>query len=110
MQGMNAHTGKWLIGSEHLAQSIKRLFNTRKRSLFGRRSVHGALNDLLERGATEENMAYFANEIAEALDRFEPRAELKRACLKAVKAPDATLIQLDVWDLENNQALRLEIN
>lgn len=77
MAGMDRNTGRSIEGSTHIAQSLAVLFTTRIGTRLERRAVGSVGPELQDRPANAETVLDFYVAIAEAIDAYEPRVELK---------------------------------
>lgn len=77
MLGMNENTGAPLEGLAHLKQSIADILNTRIGTRVMRRDYGSDLPNLVDRPMNDELGVDMYIAIADALDRWEPRLELR---------------------------------
>lgn len=76
--GMSNRTGKILIGWDHVAQSIARLFKTRFHERVLRRWLGSFVPHLLGELATRENVVRYFSAISTAIDLWEPCFRVER--------------------------------
>jgi phage baseplate assembly protein W len=76
--GMNAHTGKIMIGWDHVIQSIAKIFVTRYHERVLRRSVGCLIPHLLGDNATPYTITRFYGAIITAIDLWEPNYRIQR--------------------------------
>lgn len=105
--GMNAHTGKALSGQDHLIQSIGDILSTPIGTRVMRREYGSALFEKIDRPMTPELLVDIYADVAEALDRWEPRFELKHVRVAAAEAGWFTLDLKGRW-LRTGETLTLE--
>lgn len=86
MRGMNSSNGRALEGKDHLRQSIKDIFNTRIGSRVMLRDYGSDLPNLIDRTANEQLPVDFYVAIADALQKWEPRIELRECSMTIVGA------------------------
>ncbi|MFK3649291.1 GPW/gp25 family protein [Lysobacter enzymogenes] len=95
MKGMDASTGRWIDGTEHLRQSIADILMTPIGSRVMRRDYGSLLPELIDQpfnGATRMKL-YGAT--ATALMRWEPRLRLTRIDLAPGAEPGAFTLSLE---------------
>ena len=105
--GMNAHTGKSLSGQDHLIQSIGDILSTPIGTRVMRREYGSALFEKIDRPITPELLVDIYADVAEALDRWEPRFKLAQVRVAAAEAGRLTLDLKGRW-LRNGEMLTLE--
>jgi phage baseplate assembly protein W len=79
--GMDRHTGKPLAIEPHLRQSIADVVTTPQGSRVMLRDYGSGLRSLVDSPMSPQNVGRVANEVAEALDRWEPRFVIDRVGL-----------------------------
>lgn len=82
MAGMNRRTGRWLVGWEHVQQSLEVIFSTMIGSRIMRRSFGSAVPALLGRPINRATVLRFATAIILAVELWEPRFRIKRITFK----------------------------
>ena len=80
-QGMNAQTGRRLTGLDHLKQSIANILHTRIGSRVMRRTFGSNLFERIDQPQNDLTRVGIIADIAEALDKWEPRFSLKQVKL-----------------------------
>ena len=93
MLGTNVDTGAALEGIDHMMQSIRDILTTPIGSRVMRRDYGSRLFELLDHPTEPGIEVEIYAGVAEALDRWEPRFELKRV---SVVSADAGHITLDI--------------
>lgn len=81
MAGMNRQTGKPLDGWQHVSQSIGDILSTPIGTRVMRRDYGSRLFELVDRPMNEATVMEATIAVAEALDRWEPRFELRRVMI-----------------------------
>jgi len=76
--GMDRETGRYRAGWEHVAQSLADILSTPRLSRVLRRWYGADTTKLIDAPMTQSTLTQVYVEIAEALDRHEPRFELRR--------------------------------
>ena len=79
--GMNRETGRLLAGVDHLKQSIADIIHTRIGSRVMRREFGSALFERVDRPQMDAIKVGIIADVAEALERWEPRLKLIRVQL-----------------------------
>ena len=80
--GLSEKTGGALLGVAHLEQSIKNIFDTELKSRCKRRDYGSTLWDRIDNKSTKNNLLSIYAELAEIIDKWEPRFNLKKLHLK----------------------------
>jgi phage baseplate assembly protein W len=91
MRGMSRTTGAYLDDSEHLKQSIVDILTTPVGSRVMRREYGSNLFYLVDRPVNREFVQQIYAAVAEAIDRWEPRLQLKKVTVDEVKDGRITL-------------------
>ncbi len=76
MPGMDRHTGRSLDGWPHVAQSINDILTTRIATRVQRRPYGSNLPNQIDKPLNEDTLMNLYVEIADALDKWEPRVQL----------------------------------
>lgn len=92
--GMDAATGRDLIGINHLRQSIEDILGTPIGTRVMRRDYGSRLPDLIDSPMGSELTVEIFAATAEALDRWEPRFKLSRVQVTEAVAGHLTI---DLW-------------
>lgn len=82
-QGMNRETGRLLTGIDHLKQSIADIIFTRIASRVMRRKFGSRLFERIDQPQNHLTRVGIIADIAEAIDKWEPRFSLKRVQMAA---------------------------
>lgn len=112
MSGMNAQTGHWIGGLEHLKQSIRDILATPLITRVMRRPYGSRLFDMVDAPLNRRAITAIHAATADALYRYEPRFLLKQITLTAVDAAhvDMTVHGLYLYDNGmNTLSLTVEI-
>jgi phage baseplate assembly protein W len=91
MQGMSRITGKYLDDSEHLKQSSVDILTTPIGSRVMRREYGSNLFYLVDRPVNRDFLQQIYAAVAEALERWEPRLQLKKVSVDEVRDGRITL-------------------
>jgi phage baseplate assembly protein W len=91
MRGMSRTTGIYLDDLEHLKQSIIDILTTPVGSRVMRREYGSNLFYLVDRPVNREFLQQIYAAVAEALERWEPRFDLKKVTVDEVKDGRITL-------------------
>jgi phage baseplate assembly protein W len=91
MKGMSRTTGKYLNDLEHLKQSIVDILTTPIGSRVMRREYGSNLFYLVDRPINKEFLQQIYAAVAEALERWEPRLQLKKVTVNEVRDGRITL-------------------
>jgi phage baseplate assembly protein W len=86
MSGMNAKTGRWIDGIEHLKQSIRDILSTPLITRVMRRPYGSRLFDIVDAPMNCHTLAAIHSATAVALTRYEPRFRLQRVSVDQVTA------------------------
>lgn len=78
MNGIDKNTGQSLGGLEHLRQSIMDILTTPLGTRVMRRHYGSKLFDLIDAPLNGDTVLFLYAAIAEALDKWEPRLQVKR--------------------------------
>lgn len=105
MTGMCRHTGRRLDGWDHIKQSLEVLFTTRLGTRLERRPFGSAVPELQDRPTTPETVADYFVAVAEAIDQYEPRVELRGFQLIEGDENGQAVVVAEVFD-RNTQSLR----
>lgn len=98
MRGMNAATGRWVCGHDHLYQSIGKIVSTPLASCLKRRNFGSELHDLIDQPANGAMRTRLYAAVATALMRWEPRLTLTRVLLVGDEAtPGALYLEIEGW-------------
>lgn len=81
MAGMNRLTGRPLDGWQHVSQSIGDILSTPIGTRVMRRDYGSRLAELIDRPMNEATVMEATIAVAEALDRWEPRFQLRRVMI-----------------------------
>lgn len=76
--GMNAETGRWMTGIEHLSQSVGKIVSTTMGSRVQRRSFGSKIPDLIDQPGHQATLLRLYTMAATAVMRWEPRVQVKR--------------------------------
>lgn len=79
--GMDVNTGKTLTGIEHLQQSLRNIIQTPKFQRVMRRDYGSDIYAMIDAKSTQNNLLKIYAELAESIDKWEPRFNLKRIVL-----------------------------
>jgi len=107
MQGMSISSGKALSGTEHLIQSIEDVLSTPIGTRVMRRDYGSRLPELIDAPLNESTTIEIYAATAVALKRWLPVIRLSRAFV-AQMSRGAMVLDLDVYDKERQQMLKLE--
>jgi phage baseplate assembly protein W len=91
MRGMSRTTGAYLDDLEHLKQSIVDILTTPVGSRVMRREYGSNLFYLVDRPVNREFVQQIYAAVAEAIERWEPRFDLKKVTVDEVKGGHITL-------------------
>jgi phage baseplate assembly protein W len=91
MQGMSRTTGGYLNDLEHLKQSIVDILTTPVGSRVMRREYGSNLFYLVDRPVNREFLQRIYAAVAEAIERWEPRFDLKKITVNEIKDGRITL-------------------
>ena len=91
MRGMSRTTGKYLDDLEHLKQSIVDILTTPIGSRVMRREYGSNLFYLVDRPVNRDFVQQIYAAVAEALERWEPRLNLKKVTVDEVRDGRITL-------------------
>jgi phage baseplate assembly protein W len=91
MKGMSRENGKYLDDLEHLKQSIVDILTTPIGSRIMRREYGSNLFYLVDRPINREFLQQIYAAVAEALERWEPRLQLKKVTVDEIKDGRITL-------------------
>jgi phage baseplate assembly protein W len=91
MKGMSRTTGKYLDDLEHLKQSIVDILTTPIGSRVMRREYGSNLFYLVDQPINRDFLQQIYAAVAEALERWEPRLNLKKVTVDEVKDSRITL-------------------
>jgi phage baseplate assembly protein W len=91
MKGMSRENGKYLNDLEHLKQSIGDILTTPIGSRVMRREYGSNLFYLVDRPVNRDFLQQIYAAVAEALERWEPRLNLKKVTVDEVKDGRITL-------------------
>lgn len=83
LTGMDRDTGAELSGVEHLRQSVADILTTPIGSRVLRRDYGSGLYDLIDRPFNDETRVLMVSEVAQALNRWEPRLRSVRVEISA---------------------------
>ena len=87
--GMDKATGGRIEGIEHLYQSVATILTTPIGSRVMRRDFGSRLYDLLDKNITQSLKMQMFAETIEALNKWEPRLDVKRVFIDPVSEDDA---------------------
>jgi phage baseplate assembly protein W len=76
--GMNAETGRWMTGIEHLSQSVVKVLTTTIGSRTQRRPFGSKVPDLIDQPGHQATLLRLYAMSATAVMRWEPRVRVKR--------------------------------
>lgn len=109
MIGMNARTGRTVVDSQHLAQSIADVLTTPIGSRVMRREYGSQLVDLIDwpLNSSTRLQAYAAT--AMALMRWEPRIRLSRVQLNLGDVAGQAILDLEGTIADSNEPLSLRV-
>jgi phage baseplate assembly protein W len=91
MKGMNRTSGKYLDDLDHLKQSIVDILTTPIGSRVMRREYGSNLFYLVDKPVNREFLQQIYAAVAEALERWEPRLQLKKVSVDEVRDGRITL-------------------
>jgi phage baseplate assembly protein W len=91
MRGMSRTTGAYLDDLEHLKQSIVDILTTPVGSRVMRREYGSNLFYLVDRPVNREFVQQIYAAVAEAIERWEPRFDLKKITVEEIKGGHITL-------------------
>lgn len=107
MQGVNAKTGKRLVGNDHLRQSVIDILSTPKNSRVLLRDYGSDLPDLIDNPQDESTRVRIVGATASALARWEPRLTVKR--VQVVREGDGVFdLTIEGINKETGQPVTLE--
>lgn len=110
MRGMNASSGRWIAGDEHLRQSIARIISTPLASCLSRRSFGSELPDLIDAPVNGALRTRLYAAIATALMRWEPRITLTRVTLILTNADRGELcLDIEGWLADSGQPANMRV-
>ena len=108
MNGIDATTGKRLIGVAHLKASIRDILTTRIGTRVMRRDFGSRLPELVDNPTGELLKVELFAATAEALVKWEPRFRLDRVYLESATEDGRIVLALEGRILVNNEPVRLE--
>lgn len=82
MPGMDRHTGRWLSGRDHIAQSVDVILTTPIGSRVERRPFGAEDRYLIDRPQAPSEVLHATMAVAVALDAWEPRFALRSVVIK----------------------------
>lgn len=91
MRGMNAHDGRAIEGLPHLRQSIEDILTTPIGSRVMRRDYGSRLPRLVDTPVNDALLIDLYIATAEALDRWEPRLEVRSVAVTEARVGSVTL-------------------
>jgi len=109
MSGVNALTGKVLEGIAHLEQSIHDILCTPKGTRVMRREYGSNVPYLIDMPMNRETFARIYYEVADALDKWEPRLSLKNVQITEVGSDGGITIALEGSYLGTPVSLTTEV-
>jgi uncharacterized protein len=112
MRGMNASTGRAIIGLDHLNQSIGKIVATPLASCVKRRTFGSELPDLIDAPSNGAVRTRLYAAVATALMRWEPRLMLNRVLLTSddrLASAGLLYLDLDGWTTESGDAVSMRV-
>lgn len=100
MAGMNAETGKLIDGLADLRQSLHTILATPKGSRVMRRDFGSDLIDLVDSPITPSNELRIYTAIADPIDRFEPRLQLRNVQVGRTKVSAISVTVTGIYERE----------
>jgi phage baseplate assembly protein W len=91
MQGMSRNTGEYLNDLDHLKQSIIDILTTPVGSRVMRREYGSSLFYLVDRPVNREFVQQIYAAVADAIERWEPRFDVKKITVEEIKGGHITL-------------------
>lgn len=107
MRGMDRHTGQLIEGAAHLRQSIQDILETPIGSRVENREYGSRLFELVDSPVNQRFQVEVVQAVAEAVNRWEPRFELRRVKLVEVK-DSGPVFDLYGVDRDTGQGVVLE--
>lgn len=92
MPGMNAQTGRWIGGRDHLRQSMRDILTTPIGTRVMRRAYGSRLFDLVDAPVNRRTLAAIYQASAGALETWEPRLVLERVQVTTVSPGSVALV------------------
>lgn len=101
MAGMNAHSGRSLVGINHIQQSIANILNTPVGSRVMRREYGSLLPELIDRPFSDSLMLQVYAATVIAITRWEPRVRIERFYrFIPTGTPGQAIIDMDIIRLD----------
>lgn len=108
MTGLSRHTARIIAPDAHLAQSITDVLTTPIGSRVLRREYGSDLPNIIDRPMNGETVVDIFQATAEAIDRWEPRFDLRRVQIEDPSAGHLTLVL--IGEVEGDEtSLTLEV-
>jgi len=105
--GMSEIDGHVLTGADHLIQSIKNIFTTKKTQRLMLREY--GMTPYLDDTVTPKRIATIYAEIADLLGKYEPRFKLKKVSLNKDPKNGVFIINFDGLNLISDKPLIFEV-
>lgn len=112
MRGMNASTGRTIIGLDHLMQSIGKIVATPLASCIQRRTFGSELPDLIDAPSNGAVRTRLYAAVATALMRWEPRLILNRVMLTSddnLASAGTLYLDIEGWTTEAGDAVSMRV-
>jgi len=109
MTGIDAFTGVYLSGIDHLRQSVADILQTPKGTRVMRREYGSNLPYLVDMPMNRQTFAQIYYEVADALNKWEPRLRLKKVQVTQVTADGNITLTLEGTYLGTPVSLSTEI-
>ncbi|MEM9734187.1 MAG: GPW/gp25 family protein [Pseudomonadota bacterium] len=109
MMGMDRTTGRRLEGWPHVEQSIRDILSTRIGSRVERRPYGSNVPNLLDDPQNDDTTMNLFTDVAEALDKWEPRVRLSKIQVLEAGADGRMKIALELFWLEAGETRTTEV-
>lgn len=110
MSGLNRHTGQRMSDDAHLAQSVGVLLSTPVGSRVLRRDYGSDLPLLIDQPMTPATVIDLYMATAEAIDKWEPRIDLRRVSIDQASAGRLTLsLEAEAEGATDAQTIPVEV-
>lgn len=112
MRGMNANTGRTIVGLDHLMQSVGKIIATPLASCIKRRTFGSEVPDLIDAPSNGAVRTRLYAAVATALMRWEPRLILNRVQLTSddkLASTGALYLDVEGWTTESGQAVSMRV-
>lgn len=112
MKGMNASTGRTIVGRDHLMQSVGTIVATPLASCVKRRTFGSELPDLIDAPSNGAVRTRLYAAVATALMRWEPRLILNRVLLRGddrLASAGALYLDIEGWTTETGESVSMHV-